>query len=136
MRCLILICHFLFLLCITWRFPRPQIQLGLLLIIVEACSIRMFDNQYFVCDFTQQTRYIDLMLGECWPAVSDVDPPFTQHWFNVSCLLGNLLEVVVSQVQMGDNSNRHNYFLTLRRYRLSRGPFPTLGLRVSPTHKK
>ena len=37
---------------------------------------------------TQQTRYIDPMLGECWSAVSDVGPTFTQHWVNVSCLLG------------------------------------------------
>ena len=24
------------------------------------------------------------MLGQCWPAVSDVGPALTQHWYNVS----------------------------------------------------
>ena len=37
---------------------------------------------------THQTRDIEPMLGQCCPAVYDVGPTFTQHWFNVSCLLG------------------------------------------------
>ena len=32
--------------------------------------------------------YIVPMLSQCWPAVSDVDPTLSQHWVNVSCLLG------------------------------------------------
>ena len=38
-------------------------------------------------DTSQQTRYIDIRLGECWPAVLDVSPTFTQHWVYVACLL-------------------------------------------------
>ena len=36
---------------------------------------------------TQQTRDIEQMLVQCWPAVYDVGPTFNQHQFNVSCLL-------------------------------------------------
>ena len=36
----------------------------------------------------QQTRDIKLMLGLCWADVVDGGPTSTQHWFNVSCLLG------------------------------------------------
>ena len=37
---------------------------------------------------TQQTRDIELMLFQCWPAVYDIGPTLNQHLFNVSCLLG------------------------------------------------
>ena len=37
---------------------------------------------------TQQTRDIEPMLGQCWTDVVDGGPALTQHWFNVSCLLG------------------------------------------------
>ena len=36
---------------------------------------------------SQQTQYIDPMLGYCWPAVYDVGPTLIQHWVNASCLL-------------------------------------------------
>ena len=38
---------------------------------------------------SQQTQSIDPMLDEYWPAVSDLGPTFTQHWVDVSCLLGS-----------------------------------------------
>ena len=37
---------------------------------------------------SQQSRDVEPMLGQCWPAVYDVGPTLTQHWSNVSCLLG------------------------------------------------
>ena len=37
----------------------------------------------------EQTRDIDPMLDECWPIVYDAGPIFSQHWVNVSCLLGS-----------------------------------------------
>ena len=37
---------------------------------------------------SQQTRYIEPLLGQYWPAVYDVGPTLAQHWFNGSCLLG------------------------------------------------
>ena len=43
------------------------------------CDVRM-------CIATQQTRDIESMLGQCWPAVYDVGPTSSQHWLNVSCL--------------------------------------------------
>ena len=39
---------------------------------------------------SQQTRYIDPMVGQCWPALHDVSPTLTQHWFNISWTLGYL----------------------------------------------
>ena len=36
---------------------------------------------------TQQTRYIDPVLGQCWATVCDGGPTLTQHWVDVSCLL-------------------------------------------------
>ena len=36
-----------------------------------------------------QTRYIEPMLSWCWPSVVDDGPTSTQHWLNVSCLLGS-----------------------------------------------
>ena len=36
----------------------------------------------------QQTRDVDPVLGECWADVEDGGPTFTQHWVNVSCILG------------------------------------------------
>ena len=36
----------------------------------------------------QQTRDIELMLGQCWADVVDSRPTLIQHCFNVSCLLG------------------------------------------------
>ena len=38
----------------------------------------------------QQTRDIEPMLGQCRADVVDVGPALTQHWFNVSCLLGEI----------------------------------------------
>ena len=37
---------------------------------------------------TQLTRDIEAMLGQCWADVVDGGPALTQHWFNVSCLMG------------------------------------------------
>ena len=37
----------------------------------------------------QQTRDVEPMLVWCWAIVSDAGPTSTQHWFNVSCLLGD-----------------------------------------------
>ena len=45
------------------------------------------DHLHGLLTITEKT-YIDPMLGYCWPAVSDVGPTLTQHWVNVSCLLG------------------------------------------------
>ena len=42
---------------------------------------------------SQQTRDIEPMLVQYWPAVYDVGPTLIQHWFNVSCLLGCSLTV-------------------------------------------
>ena len=32
------------------------------------------------------------MFGYCWASVSDAGPTVTEHWFNVSCLLGNIVK--------------------------------------------
>ena len=37
---------------------------------------------------SQQTRYINPMLAQCWPTVYDAGPTLDQHWVDVSCLLG------------------------------------------------
>ena len=37
---------------------------------------------------SQQTRYVDSMLLQCWPTVYDVGPILSQHCVNESCLLG------------------------------------------------
>ena len=47
---------------------------------------------------TQQTRHVDPMLFECWPAVSDVGSTFKQHWVNVSCLLGSEILSHISRI--------------------------------------
>ena len=39
---------------------------------------------------TQQTRYIKPMLAQCWSTVYDGGSTLSQHWFNVSCLMGNM----------------------------------------------
>ena len=41
----------------------------------------------------QQTREVEPMLGQCWASVLDDEPTLTQHWFNVSCLLGQKLMI-------------------------------------------
>ena len=41
----------------------------------------------------QQTRYIEPGLGYCWVDVADGGPTLTQHWVNVSCLLGGLVSL-------------------------------------------
>ena len=41
---------------------------------------------------SQQTQYIEPMLGQCWPAVYDVGPTLTPHWINGACLLGTVLQ--------------------------------------------
>ena len=35
---------------------------------------------------SQQTRYIEPLLVQCWPAVYDVGPTMNEQWLNVSCL--------------------------------------------------
>ena len=56
------------------------------------------------------------MLGQCWAAVFDVGPTLTQHWFNVSCLLGrrsqrrgfiilNVTGVYSSGIRLYNNNN-------------------------------
>ena len=52
------------------------------------------------CIQSQQTRYIDSMLGECWPTVFDVDPTLTQHWVNVSCLLGIMYSEILCRFNL------------------------------------
>ena len=39
----------------------------------------------------QQTRDIEPLLVQCWPAVYDVGPTLNQQRFNVACLLGDML---------------------------------------------
>ena len=39
----------------------------------------------------EQTRDIEPMLDQCWADVVDGGPTLNQHWFNVSCLLENIL---------------------------------------------
>ena len=49
---------------------------------------------------SQPTRDAEPMLGQCCPAVYDVGTALTQHWFNVSCLLGGQwLYHIISQVK-------------------------------------
>ena len=38
---------------------------------------------------TQQTRYSNPLLVQCWASVVDGGPTLDQHWFDVSCLLGS-----------------------------------------------
>ena len=40
-------------------------------------------------DYTRKTRHIETMLVKCWPTICDAGPALNQHFFNVSCLLGN-----------------------------------------------
>ena len=53
--------------------------------------LRVLDFR-FLSDYevqtSQQTRYLEPMLGQCWPIVYDAGPTLAQHWFKVSCLLG------------------------------------------------
>ena len=35
---------------------------------------------------SQQTRYVDPMLDQCWASVYDGGPALVQHWVDVSCL--------------------------------------------------
>ena len=37
---------------------------------------------------SQQKRYIDSMLFQCWTSVADGGPTLKRHWVNISCLLG------------------------------------------------
>ena len=46
----------------------------------------------------QQTRDIKPMLGSCWSSIVDDEPTLTQHWFNISCLLGHILIYVENSV--------------------------------------
>ena len=43
---------------------------------------------------TQQTRYINPLLVQCWTSVVDGGPTMDQHWFDVSCLLGSESETL------------------------------------------
>ena len=43
---------------------------------------------FVLSDVTQQTLYIDPMLGECWADVGDVGPTLTQHWVNFFVFAG------------------------------------------------
>ena len=36
----------------------------------------------------QQTREAQPISAQCWPIVCDAVPTLSQHWLNVSCLLG------------------------------------------------
>ena len=52
----------------------------------------------------QQTRDIEPMLVQCWPALYDVGPTLNQHLFNVSCLLGVSHAQVVGRGMRGESS--------------------------------
>ena len=57
--------------------------------LLSSCSARHSRSKTM-----QQTRDIELMLGQCWTSVVDVGPTLPQHWLNVSCLLGMLFLVL------------------------------------------
>ena len=42
-------------------------------------------------------------VGQCWPAVYDVGPTLTQHWLNVSCLLGRVEDYCITHYSRGYN---------------------------------
>ena len=46
---------------------------------------------YYDCQYSQQTRYIDSMLAQCWATVCEAITTLSQHIINVLCLLGCLL---------------------------------------------
>ena len=46
---------------------------------------------------TQQTRYVETMMFQCWASVEDVGPTLKHHCFNVACLLGSELCVDLHQ---------------------------------------
>ena len=49
-------------------------------------------------ELTQQTRDIEPVLGQFWTDVVEDWSSLDQHWFNVSCLLGNVCLVVMLRV--------------------------------------
>ena len=54
------------------------------------------ENPCFLVYASQQTRYIEPMLGQCWSDVVDGGPILAQHWFNVTCLLGHWRKTTVA----------------------------------------
>ena len=51
----------------------------------------MVESSIFIISMVgfQQTRDVDPMLNWCWASVVDGGATSTQHWVNVSCLLGS-----------------------------------------------
>ena len=53
----------------------------------NSAALHALSMYWYVSQKTQQTRDVDPMLGYCW-ANEDGEPTLTQHWVNVTCLLG------------------------------------------------
>ena len=51
------------------------------------------------------------MLGYCWPIVFDAGPTLTQHWTNVSCLLGSGMARVKQPMTLPDQSESNREVL-------------------------
>ena len=47
---------------------------------------------------SQQTRHVNPMLVECWASVLDVGPILQQHWVDISCLLGHLIQTDTREI--------------------------------------
>ena len=57
------------------------------------------------------TRNVDPMVGWCWPTVFDAGQTLTQHWVNVSCLLGPASDIISSRWEypIGFHPCRHKW---------------------------
>ena len=65
----------------------------------EGVSATLFSTLHgIVLYLPQPTRGIEPMLCWSWPTVFVVCPISTQHWLNVSCLLGSLLTLSVPNI--------------------------------------
>ena len=51
----------------------------------------------------QQTRNANPLLIQRWPTVYDAGPAFTQHWFNVSCLMCSQREDSPIKIDLGQS---------------------------------
>ena len=67
------------------------------------------------CAYAPQTRDVDPMLGYCWSSVVDGEPIIAQHWVNVSCLLGSIIDRQRKWAKHGDTEMTANHIAGMQR---------------------
>ena len=63
----------------------------------------------------QQPRDIETMLDQCWAGVVDGGPSLTQHWINVSCLLGGQFLILARSISSCIIPTSQNFFYFMGR---------------------